>query len=406
MNANSWSQLRGQGRVRIRKQLWYKGPIRRSEIAKALSLSVPAVTMTINAMIDSGEVRERKLSGQDGRMGRRASAVEIVPEARYYLGVEIRRDSRHVCLVDYQGNVVSAAGEMTSYPDYQPNLAAVCRMVKAFLEGVTVPREKIRHLCVTVPGVVDYTRGVLVSHRMYRWFDRPIARDIAAGLDWSGPILVENDGCTRAQAARMLRRRDFEDIRTFAYLLIARGISCPFLPAGDADVGHPMGIGELGFMMIRADAAITAGHIAGNLSDLAGERALMDRCHAVMRAGVAPRLLAICGGDVRPTIPQILQAQLEGEPVVQEILEQAFRFLAVGLANVYNFVQPDQIFVESQLFSDEANRRVLTDALSHYLMVPHTSRPLLEFVEPEANHGARCAALCAIRADLENGEEG
>lgn len=403
MSADSWNQLRGQGRVRIRKQLWYKGPVRRAQIAQALSISVPAVTMAVNALIDSGEAREQKLAAaQDGAMGRRASVVDIVPEARYFLGVEMRRDSRHICLTDYRGNVVDYAGEATPHPEYEQNISAVCRLIEDFLARLPVPRDKVRGLGVGVPGVVDAQNGVLVAHRMYRWYDRPIARELAERLRWQEPILVENDGCTRACAARMLRRQDFDAVESFAYLLIARGISCPFLTSEAADVGRPLGIGELGYMMLRADDALAQGRIAGNLSDLAGERAIMDRCHEAMKSGEAPLLLGLCGGDVRPTIPQILQAQQAGEAAVDGILTRAFRYMAVALANVYNFVQPDVIFVDSRLFSQEKNRRALTDTVQQYLMVTHKKRPAIEFVEPEPQHGARCAALCAIRADLEN----
>lgn len=405
MGVKEWNQPRGQGRVRIRKQVWYTGPIHRMDIAKAVSLSVPAVANTINDMLESGEVCEQRGSAsRDGKLGRRASVVDIVADFQYFIGIEMRRDSRQICLTDYRGNVIETAQEMISYPDYEDNIAAVCRLAKRFISHLAVPIEKVHGICVSLPGVVDYENGLLMAHSLYGWYNKAIARDLSVHLKWKGPVIVENDGCTRAFGVRMLQRKSFKGVRTFAYLMVARGISCPFLSCDTADVGHPMGIGELGHMVIRADDAITEGKSNGNLSNLAGERAIMDFCQEAVKEGKAPLLYKI-SKEERPTIPQILQAQQEGDPDVDAILQKAFYYLAVALANVYNFVQPDLIYVDSRLFSSQSNRQKLVENMQQHLYTTYTMSRNIEFVDPEPEYGARCAALCSIRNYLNSGEE-
>ena len=168
MSANSWAQTRGQGKVRVRKQLWYKGPDSRADIADALSLSTPAVTQIINTLIASGEVIEsQRPNTKNMHPGRHPATVDIVPEAHYFIGIEMRRDSRHICLTDYRGNVIDQAGEESSYREYEENLEAVARLANAFIGRLTIPAEKIHGLCVGLPGVVDADRRLLVSHQAY-----------------------------------------------------------------------------------------------------------------------------------------------------------------------------------------------------------------------------------------------
>ena len=236
-------------------------------------------------------------------------------------------------------------------------------------------------------------------------YDQPVADQLRQRLCWRQPLLVINDACTRACAARMIRRQFMTEVLQFAYLLILRGISCPFLTCAPADVSRPLGVGELGYMILQADKALEAGKIAGHLSDMAGERAIMDRCHEMMRMGKAPLLRKLCAEDVRPTIPQILEAQRMGDPDVDDVLIQSFRYIAVSLANVYSFVQPDLILVDSRLFLEPRNRSFLVDTLNRLLLRTHKKKPEIEFVAADEFYGVRCAALCAIHSYLETASE-
>ena len=159
-------------------------------------------------------------------------------------------------------------------------------------------------------------------------------------------------------------------------------------------------------MVLQADTALSSDRIAGHVSDLAGERAIMDRCHRLMQEEQAPILRDICGGYSRPTIPQILEAQARGETSVQQVLTTAFEYLAIATANVCNLVRPDMIFVDSRLFHTHQNQEILTQTIRKFLVASHNTEPAFEFIVSDVHNGARCAALCAIRHELDQYEEG
>ena len=405
MGADSWNILRSQSRIRVRKQLWYNGPMHRTEIAEALSLSLPAVTALVNEWIEHGVAVEQKYESNRKQLGRKATMVDIIPQARLFIGAEMRKDSRRVCLTDYRGNILCFLEEESSYPLYQDNIRALQLLLFRLVQENGIALERVHSLGVAVPGVIDAQQGMLVSHRKYGWFNCAISDDLKSLTGWDKPIFVDNDACTRAYGMRMLHRGEMKQVNRFAYLFIARGLSCPLLPCMPADVGNPLGIGEIGYMIIQADNILTPGSITRHLSDLSGERAIMDRCHQAMREAKAPILSAICSGDARPAIPQILEAQALGDNAVQQILRQAFQYLAIAIANVCNLVQPDMIFVDSRLFSTSENQDVLTQTVQQYLIASHNPVPAFEFIKADAQNGARCAALSAIRQELNQYEE-
>ncbi len=405
MGIESWTAARSQGRVRIRKQLWYRGPVHRQDIAEALELSLPAVTTVINEFIQNGTALEQKPDTGEKRLGRKATMVDINPRARLFIGAEMRKDSRRVCLTDYRGTILQALEDTASYPAYADNIRALQRLLQQLEREPGYAPEAVHSVGVAVPGVIDTEHGVLSAHAMYGWYDCAVADDIRRLTGWTLPIVVENDACARAFGTRMLHRERMAQVSRFAYLFIARGLSCPLVPCMPADVGNPLGIGELGYMVVRAEDALSSDRIAGHVSDLAGERAIMDRCHQLMREGRAPMLLDICGGCARPTIPQILEAQARGEETVRQTLTAAFRYLAIALANVCNLVQPELIFVDSRLFNTPQNQEVLVRTVRKFLVPSHNNEPAFEFIASDVRNGARCAALCAIRRELDQYEE-
>ena len=405
MGIESWTTVRSQGRVRIRKQLWYRGPVHRLHIAEALQLSLPAVTNVINEFIQNGTATEMKAQTNGKRLGRKANLVDIQPQAKLFIGAEMRRDSRCVCLTDYRGTILRCFEDTTSYPAYSDNIQALQRLLLQLEQEPGFSMKEVHSVGIAVPGVIDTEKGVLSSHAVYGWYNCAVAEDIQKLTGWTLPIIVENDGCARAFGTRMLRRKQMSQVNRFAYLFIARGLSCPLVPCMPTDVGNPLGIGELGYMVLQADTALSSDRIAGHVSDLAGERAIMDRCHRLMREEQAPILRDICGGYTRPTIPQILEAQARGETSVQQVLTTAFEYLAIATANVCNLVRPDMIFVDSRLFHTHQNQEILTQTIRKFLVASHNTEPAFEFIASDVHNGARCAALCAIRHELDQYEE-
>ena len=102
---NNMMRLKQENQSSIRKIIYLRGPVLRSSIAEDLHLTLPTITTNVNAMLQSGILFEDR-DNVVMTPGRSALPVDIVPNSRYFIGVEITQLSRSVCICNYRGAIV------------------------------------------------------------------------------------------------------------------------------------------------------------------------------------------------------------------------------------------------------------------------------------------------------------
>ena len=86
---NNLPRVRSTNQSSILRMVYLCAPITRADIAKRLDLTLPTITTNISGMIAAGMVRELdSTQPADRRHGRRSHLLDIVPEARRFIGVE------------------------------------------------------------------------------------------------------------------------------------------------------------------------------------------------------------------------------------------------------------------------------------------------------------------------------
>lgn len=385
----------------ILRMIYHRGPIRRSEIAKSLGLTLPTITTSVNAMISGGIVRETGLAeGGEGNVGRRAQLVDIVPESRFFLGAEIRGTERTVCLLDYRGNLLASRRDESDCRDYEDNITLTCGMTGQLLRESGMSMDSIAGMGVCLPGFIDSARGVLELWPARGWRERDVRSDMAQCTGYRGPVSVGNDACARACGAQLTGRDMVGGADTYAYLFVSDGIACPFVLSRPDYFGYVVGAGELGQMVIDPNGPVCGCGNRGCLEAYASDRAVRAACAAALAGGRAGGLRALCPSGV-PTMEQIARAQDGGDRDVAEIAARAVDALAVATANMSNFVCPELVFVDGRLFRCEENRAALMETVRDNMYGVLWERTRFEFVEPDPLGGARGAAAMAISRDLE-----
>lgn len=79
-------------------------------------------------------------------MGWKAHPVDIVPESRYFIGMEIQGSRRTLCLLDYRGRPLYTSEDAESCQDYGRNMAAQA------LSACGLRLEDISSMGVCLPG--------------------------------------------------------------------------------------------------------------------------------------------------------------------------------------------------------------------------------------------------------------
>lgn len=395
------SRVKAGNQAAILKTIYLCGPIKRSEVARRLGLTLPTITTNINSMMARGIVRE---TGSERSIthfaGRKAHLVDIVPESRHFAGVEIQGMRRTVCLLDYRGKVLYQKEHTGEEREYGKNIALTCGMVDRALSACGLRPEDIAGIGVCLPGLVDTQQGVLEVRPSYSWTHKNIRADMASRMNYPGPIYVENNACARAYGAQLFRREDLGDAQTFAYLFLNQGIACPLVLNTAIDFGSVVGAGEVGHMVMVPNGEPCSCGNRGCLEAYASDTAVLRSCAQAIERGEA-LVLRRLRGEGPLSMEQVLAAQEAGEEAVAQIVGQAVHILGVAVANINNFACPSLMLIEGRLFSRPENWEHLLEVVRLNLCGVIRRGTRFLFVEPDPFSGAAGAAAMAICKDLE-----
>lgn len=399
---NNLPRVRSTNQSSILRMVYLCAPITRADIAKRLDLTLPTITTNISGMIAAGMVRELdSTQPADRRHGRRSHLLDIVPEARRFIGVEMRGSESAVCLTDYRGQMLGSRAAPSSSRDYEDNLDMTCELVRGLLDECRLTFDQVDGLGFCVPGLVDSEAGMLKVRPSYNWYDKPILRDVRRRLGFHRPISVENNACARAYGASLFRRELLNNVPTFAYLFIHAGIACPLILNSANSFGSIVGAGEVGHMVMEPNGPQCTCGNHGCLEAISSDQAIIGRCMDALARGGAPILRSLCRKGDEPSMAQILEAQQAGDADVYPIVEKAVYTLGLAIANIDNFTCPHTMLIEGKLFRSQDNRRMLLDVVHRNICKVTRTDTDFVFVEPDNLSGARGAAAVAIFQDLQ-----
>lgn len=403
---NNLPRVKMTNQSSILRMVYHCGPITRADIAKRLELTLPTITTNINAMISAGLVRELNASEPAGhRHGRRSHLLDIVPDARRFIGVEMTGSESAVCLTDYRGQLLGSRSAPAPSRDYGENLDMTCSLVRELLERCRLTLAEVDGLGFCVPGLVDSQAGMLKVRPSYNWYDKPILRDVGRRLDLRCPITVENNACARAYGSSLFQRELLNNVPTFAYLFIHAGIACPLILNTSNAFGSIVGAGEVGHMVMEPNGPQCTCGNHGCLEAISSDRAIISRSMDALARGGAPILRSLCPMGEEPSMAHILQAQRAGDADVCPIVERAVYTLGLAIANIDNFTCPHTMLIEGKLFRESANRQLLLDVVHRNICKVTRTDTDFVFVEPDEFSGARGAAAVAVFHDLQTAAE-
>lgn len=392
--------VRRGSQAAILRTIYHFGPVKRSQIAEYLGLTMPTITTNINEMIARGIVRETGLAAPQGSSGRRARPVDIVPESRHFIGVEMQGSRWAVCLLDFRGKALFAESGTSPHQGYDENMQSVRRMICRAVSACALTLEQIDGIGICTPGLVNRAEGILEMRAGLNWTGKNIRRDIARLTGYTGPVSVENNACARAYGVQVFQRELLTEGRSFAYLFISDGIACPLVPVTDDFVGSVVGMGELGHSVMDPEGPLCRCGNRGCLEAYSSDWAVMCRCAQALEEGRAPVLRRLCGG-AQPSMDEILQAQAAGDSDVQQIVREAIYMLGLAAANINKFAGPSLMKIDGKLFQNGSNRTMLAEVVKNNLCGFIRSSTELVFVEPDRLSGAKGVAALSIFRNLE-----
>lgn len=293
-------------------------------------LSRPTVVGMVRALEEAGLVKsvgKRESSG-----GRTPVLYGINPEACYAVGIDFEFPILRVAVSNLRGQIVeSSKKELASGLPAEEAISSMIAQVNEVVEKTEIEREKILGIGLGMPGYINLKKGTsLRFERIADWKNIEIVKRISEGTGM--PVFMENDVHLLYRAEQDLRKeKNTEDV---LFIAIRSGIGSAIYQRGHIIEGEYGNAGHIGHTVIQVDGeTCTCGNV-GCLELYASERAIRQKYEKIT-------------GNRFDSVQEIANRAKEGETAAQKVLEEAGKYLGVGIGNAINMLDINKVIVSS-----------------------------------------------------------
>ena len=271
---------------------------------------------------------------------------------RWIAGVDIGGTNLRAGLVPFAGGEVAG---MTSGPTRAGEgaervVARVAEMTRAAMEAVGAEGGEVAGVGIGAPGPLDRERGVVLRAPNLGWRETPL-RDMAASR-FGLPVAVDNDANCAAfgewwQGAGRGAQR-------LVGLTLGTGIGGGVVLDGELYRGASGAAGEVGHMSVHFAGRPCACGSRGCVEAYASGPSMAARALEAIAAGASgpaeakegTSLAALAERDPAAlTAEAVCDAAADGDACAARIVEETARILAVAVANLMHFFNPDRIVI-------------------------------------------------------------
>lgn len=362
--------VRRSNRAAIFRALHALAPIARVDLARQSGLNPGTVTNIIDELLESGLVRETghitNASLQRRKAGRRPVNLEVNPDARFAVGIDLARNAVSGSVVNLAGDTLTSVSEPTGALVSGAVIEQVVRVAREAIARVPEPkRQWIVGTGVGAPGALSFRSGRFQPPPSYGdWKEIDLQREIENAIGLS--TTVDNNANTAALAELWFGAG--AGLRNFALLNLGTGVGTGLVLDGDLYRGEHDLAGEIGHVSIAMDGPRCACGNSGCLEMYVSVPRVLAAARAAMETG-EPTLLRETSSAHGLTLEQLIEAAEAEDSLALRVLNDVARFLAVGIVNIINTLDPGVVFIGRELAAagdillepvrDEVRRRVL-----------------------------------------------
>ncbi|MEO6287323.1 MAG: ROK family transcriptional regulator [Dyadobacter sp.] len=312
------------------------------ELGKRLNVSVPKVTVLVNALKSNGLVKDYGKIESSG--GRRPNMYGVAPDAAYFIGVDVKQNHISMGLADLGKNLVRKSGKVPYFLDNtMESLEALCHHIHTFIDGLSIPKGKIQGIGINLSGRINYQTGHSYS---YFYFDeRPLTQIVEEKVGY--PVFLEND--SRAMAYGEFSMGVVEHEKDVLFLNLDYGIAVGIFMDGKLYYGKSGYAGEFGHMPIFNNEYICRCGKKGCLETQASGWALVRMFRDKLRDGSSSVISSKIADPEKIAMEDIIEAAIADDVLAIELVAQLGENLGRGIASLINVFNPELVILGGSL---------------------------------------------------------
>lgn len=361
-----------------------EGVCARATLAKLSGLKQATVTYIINDFLEWGLATETGFISGD--KGRRSVGVTLDRNNFGVLGIKISRKNYQIGIFDLVGDtVVLINRDIAKGETARSIFNAIKEEAKTILAGTG--KRKILAIGAAIPGPYSLKKGrIALMTGMPGWDSIPIQQELqeAFGLN----VFIEQDANAGA-LAQYWYTPEISDEDALVYIAAGYGIGAGIITNGSLLKGAIGVAGEIGHASINYNGPQCACGNYGCLENYASATAFTNEINRIMGDEQHSYSFADARSMVR-----------DGNPLAKEIFSRCCDYLAVGIVNVINSVNPTRVIIGDEMshivpeymlqrIQEEAQRKLLPEIYENTTIS-------MSVVEDSMVHGAANVAICDI----------
>ncbi|MDT5324049.1 MAG: hypothetical protein QOF25_1201 [Mycobacterium sp.] len=321
-----------------------RGPIARDVIAQVTGLSIATVNRQVTALLDAGVLRERADLAVSGAIGRPRVPVEVNHEPFLTLGIHIGARTTSIVATDLFGRTLDVVETPTPRGTQNAALASLAGSARRYLSRWH--RRRPLWVGVAAGGVVDSVTGQL-DHARLGWSGAPVGAVLAETLGLPVSLASHVDAMAGAELLLGVRRLSAQS-GTSLYVYARETVGYALSIGGQVH-SPTSGPGTIAALPAQSDVLGGSGLLESTVSD-----------EAVLTA--ARKLRIVPAEGPASTVAAVLRAARQGNEQAAELLAERARVLGEAVALLRDMLNPDDLVVGGQAFTEYPEGMALVEA--------------------------------------------
>ena len=312
-----------------------------TDLSKAVNLSVPTVTKLIGELIDEGFVHNFGEQGTAG--GRRPNIYGLNPYAGYFVGVDLRKDSVMMAVINFKGQLIDETTVDFLMDNDPRSLDRLCDVIQNFIRARKIARDKVLAVGVNISGRVNSQTGY--SYSYFFGEEEPLTMLLEKRLGCK--VYVENDTRAMTYGEYMCGVGNNED--TMIFVNASWGLGVGLVIDRKLFYGRSGFSGEFGHFPLLDNEVICRCGKRGCLETGASGSAV----HRIFMEKLAQKRVSMLSDKYNRgeqiLLEDILEALGQEDVLAIEVMETVGHTLGKAMAGLINLFNPDLIVLGGTL---------------------------------------------------------
>lgn len=330
----------------ILRTIRHYGPISRSEIAKKNKISPTTVTAAVKELICQGLAHEDGVGVSTG--GRKPILVRFSSDSKFIIAVAITNSSIKIAEMNLEAKVrrqkVFPVYNLTGKLVIDYLLKSIGQFLKEYSDLT-----KCIGISIISPGIIDVEKGIIYENTKLKLKNIPLKEMVEKQFKLK--TWLENDANAIALAEK--RFGAYRKFKNLIYITIGDGVGAGIIVNGSIFRGCRGGAGEVGHTSIDRNGIPCDCGNTGCLENYVSWPAICSKVLSSVAQGKPTMMSELVKGDISQITPSIFRDALKkNDQLAKEIMKDTAAYLATGMVNLVNLLNPDIIILGGKVAYD------------------------------------------------------